>query len=137
MDGVTATDPVIPRRYTLTHSDNTGELFLSIGLFYNWEKINPLRDEVIGEWLQYGTSLFFYVYVHIDQGEYSPSISSKRNEIFRRELPLALHALKYGDRLLFKKYPCLGQSPIIITFMSAYPQFAKQESWVTFQHFDI
>ena len=29
MDGATSTEPVIPRRYTLTHSDLTGELFLT------------------------------------------------------------------------------------------------------------
>jgi len=29
-DIVTATKPIIPRRYTLTHSDDTGELFLTI-----------------------------------------------------------------------------------------------------------
>ncbi|MDF2790251.1 MAG: hypothetical protein K0S80_3350 [Neobacillus sp.] len=30
-DGVTIAEPVIPRYYTLTHSDVTGELFLTIG----------------------------------------------------------------------------------------------------------
>ena len=47
--GVTATEPVIPRSYTLTHSDSTGELFLTIGIYYAWENINPKRDEVLGE----------------------------------------------------------------------------------------
>ena len=30
-DGVTATQPIVPRNHTLTHSDLTGELFLTIG----------------------------------------------------------------------------------------------------------
>ena len=70
IDGVAATEPVMPRRYTLTHSDLTGELFLNIGTDYAWGKINSLRDEVLGEWKQYGSSLYFNVYVYIDQGQY-------------------------------------------------------------------
>ena len=31
-DGVTNTEPILGRRYTLTHSDITAELFLTIGL---------------------------------------------------------------------------------------------------------
>lgn len=133
--GVTATEPVIPRCYTLTHSDFTGELFLTIGIHYAWENINPKRDEVLGEWKQHGSSLYYYVYIYIDQGEYNVNVSAQRNKIFRRELPLALTAIRYGDRFLFDAYPNLDQSLIIINFMSAYPQFAKQESWGTFHHF--
>jgi hypothetical protein len=133
MEGTTATEPVIPRRYTLTHSDLTGELFLNIGMDYAYGKINPSRDEVLGEWKQYGTCLFFYVYLYVDQGEIPMTSSAKRDEIFRRELPLALNAIRYGDRPLFKTYPYLDQAPIIINFMSTYPQFARRENWGTFQ----
>jgi hypothetical protein len=133
--GVTAAEPVIPRCYTLTHSDLTGDLFLTIGIRYAWENINSKRDEVLGEWKQNGSSLYYYVYLYLDQGEYNVNISAKRNEIFRRELPLALTAIRYGDRFLFGAYPNLDQSLIIINFMSAYPQFARQESWGTFRHF--
>lgn len=35
MDGVRADGPHIPRAYTLTHSDTTGDLFLSIGQPHN------------------------------------------------------------------------------------------------------
>jgi hypothetical protein len=134
-DGTTATDPIIPRRYTLTHSDQTGELFLNIGTFYAWDKLNSMRDEVLGEWEQCGNSIRFCVYVYVDQGEYDLSVSAKRNEIFRRELPLALTAIRYGDRFLFSRYPYLDYVPIIIHFMSAYPSFAKQENWGTFQSY--
>lgn len=132
-EGVTTVGPAFPRRYTLTHSDVTDELFLTIGFDYAWEKANPLRDEVLGEWKQSGGSLYFCVYVSVDQGQHPPSVSAKRNEIFRRELPLALTAIRYGDRIFFNRYPQLNQVPIIITFISAYPQFAKQENWGTFQ----
>jgi hypothetical protein len=136
-DGVTATEPVIPRRYTLTHSDLTGDLFLSIGIDYAWDKVNQLRDEVLGEWKTNRGFLYYCVYLYLDQGEYNQDISAKRNEIFRRELPLALTAIRYGDRFLFNKYPHLEQASIIVNFMSAYPQFARQENWGTFNSFSI
>lgn len=137
MDGITATEPVIPRCYTLTHSDLTGDLFLSIGIHYAWDQINPMRDEVLGEWKDIGGSLYYCVYLHIDQGQYDQNVSARRSEIFRRELPLALTAIRYGDRFFFNAYPNLDQATIITNFMSVYSQFAKQESWGTFRSFSI
>lgn len=136
-DGVTALEPVFPRRYTLTHSDVTGDLFLTIGSQYAWDKINPMRDEVLGEWKTDGNCFYYHVYLYIDQGEYNQDVSAKRNEIFRRELPLALTAIRYGDRFLFDSSPYLKHAPIIVNFISSYPQFAKSESWGTFHHFSI
>jgi len=50
IDGVNETAPVTPRAYTLTHSDFTGELFLSIGKEFNFSQIEGIytrlmRDE--------------------------------------------------------------------------------------------
>jgi len=133
LDGVTDTAPVIPRYYTLTHSDLNGQLFLSIGFHYAWDKINPKRDEVLGEWKIYGDSLYYNVHLYIDQGEYNQDAAAKRIEVFKRELPLALKAIHYGDRFLFNAYPHLNHASIIVNFNSAYPQFAGQENWGTFQ----
>lgn len=135
--GVTATDFIMPRCYTLTHSDFTGELLLTIGHQYAWNKIGPNSDEVLGEWSSNNNVNFLTVYVHIDEGEYTQKEAAKRNEIFRRELPLALTAIRYGDRFLFNTYPILNFAPIIITFMSTYPQFARVENWGTFQDYSI
>jgi len=134
-EGVTATTPFVPRRYTLTHSDKTGDLFLNIGTNYAWDKINALRDEVLGEWKTCGSSLCYFIYLYVDQGEVNQNVSAKRFEVFRRELPLALSAIRYGDRCFFNTTPFLDQAPIIITFISSYPQFARQEYWGTFQRF--
>ncbi|MBE6067465.1 MAG: hypothetical protein E7211_07175 [Clostridium lundense] len=130
-DGVTATAPIIPRRYTLTHSDITAELFLTIGLRYAYDKITAMRDEVLGEWIKKGENYFFYVYLHVD-GEFCPMVTAIRNYVFRRELPLALEAIRYGDRAFFSAHPELDNSPIIIHFISSNPQFNKVENWGTF-----
>jgi hypothetical protein len=49
-NGVTTTEPVGGRKYTLTHSDKTGDLFLTIGLEYAFDQITKMRDEVLAEW---------------------------------------------------------------------------------------
>jgi len=137
-NGVTALQPVIPRRYTLTHSDETGDLFLTIGNQYAWDKVNTqMRDEVLGEWIVNGGCLYFHAYVYIDQGEYDQNAAAKRNEVFRRELPLALTAIRYGDRLLFNKYANLDCATIVINFISTYPEFARQENWGTFSSLPV
>jgi len=46
----------VPRRYTLTHSDSTGDLFLTIGDDYDFKQISGwytklMGDEVLAEWL--------------------------------------------------------------------------------------
>ena len=132
-DGVTATQPIVPRNHTLTHSDLTGELFLTIGTKFAWDKINTdLRDEVLGEWKLIGNCLYYNVYLSIDNEGQDLTAAIRRNEVFRRELPLALTAIRYGDRFLFDLYPSLDNALIIVNFMSTFPQLSKQECWGTF-----
>lgn len=135
-EGVTSTEPIVHRRYTLTHSDITAELFLTIGLEYAYDKINFMRDEVYGEWTYSENSYIYYAYVLID-GEFSPEVAAIRNYIFRRELPLALEAIRYGDNGLFVAHPWLDDSPIYIHFMSSIPEYNKVEYWGTFSDYRI
>ena len=60
---VTATEPIIGRKYTLTHSDITADLFLTIGLEYAYDEISEMRDEVLAEWQTYEGNPLLYVYV--------------------------------------------------------------------------
>ena len=137
-NGLNALGPIIPRHHTLTHSDFTGELFLTIGTQFAWDKVNTdLRDEVIGEWKDNGSNLYYNVYLLINKEEQDVNTAIRRNEIFQRELPLALTAIRYGDRFLFDHYPILNYLPIIVTFMSTYTQFVKQENWGTFNNYSI
>ncbi|KLT16750.1 hypothetical protein AA980_17135 [Neobacillus vireti] len=46
-----------------------------IRIDYAWKKINPLRYEVLGEWKRRGISLYFCVYLYIDQGPNNHSVS--------------------------------------------------------------
>jgi len=120
---VTETDPITPRRYTLTHSDATGELVLTIGSEYNRRQISGwytrlMRDEVLAEWIKQDTSYSLDVYCHVSGGLIFGG-SSMRESIFLSEMPLVLEALRFGDRLLFDRYVELDEAVIKIHLQSS------------------
>jgi hypothetical protein len=126
---------IFPRRYTLTHSDITGELFLSIGHDYDKRQISKLytrlmRDEVLAELVSKEDSLKFNVYCHVSGG-FVIGIAKWRYDIFRSELPLVLEAIRYGDRTIFQQNPDLDQIPVYIHFHSSNLRFNKVEQWGT------
>jgi hypothetical protein len=95
---VTETDPVTPRRYTLTHSDATGELVLTIGSEYDRRQISGwytrlMRDEVLAEWIKRDTSYSLDVYCHVSGGLIFGG-SSMRESIFLSEMPRSEHSLR-------------------------------------------
>ncbi|WP_210366839.1 staygreen family protein [Bacillus sp. REN3] len=117
-------EPVDRRKYTLTHSDQTGELFLSIGAAFDDNAINFLiRDEVLAEWTTREGEYLLYGKAHISNGEYDLNMSKIRHLIFKKEMDLALTALIYGDKSLFTNYPWLLDAPIYIQFQSVFPEF--------------
>ena len=128
--GTGETEPIIPRKYTLTHSDITGELFLTIAAKYDYEKISDMRDEVLAEWSMIYNEYALMVNVMVDK-ENNPVMSAVRNNIFVKELPLALQAIRYGDRKFFRANPYLDKAPIYIKFNSVYPMFNRLELWGT------
>jgi len=132
-DNVTKTAPIEGRKYTLTHSDITAELFLTVGLNYAYDKISPIRDEVLAQWRYFNDMNILYGYVYVDGhlGANNPNIAEKRNSIFVRELPFALEAIIYGDRYLFSANPILNSSPIYIYFASVYPHLNRIEYFGT------
>ena len=132
---VTPAGPIIPRCYTLTHSDLTGELFLTIAPYFAYDQINPTRDEVLGKWQLRDNRYIFAGSVYIN-GEFGPGRARIRNRIFIRELPLALQAIRYGDCVLFNTDPTLNLSPIYIYFDSSYPEFKRTEYWGIFLKYE-
>jgi hypothetical protein len=129
--------PIVGRRYTLTHSDDTGDLFLTIALNYDYSSINPMRDEVLAEWVNINFQLTLIAYCQVDlTGEYTNS--KIRYKIFKRELPLALKAICNGDKSTYETHPYLRFCPIYVRFISKYHEFNKLEYWGTPQnYFDI
>jgi len=131
--GITPETLTVPRRYTLTHSDITGQLFLSIGNQYNRKEISKLytrlmRDEVLAELIPGQDTMILNVYCHISGG-FVFGRAKWRFSIFCSELPLALEAIRHGDRTLFEQNPELDQSPVYVSFQSTDSRFNKVERW--------
>ena len=120
----------LPRKYTLTHSDETGDLFLTIGKKYDYEKIGPLRDEVLAQWREDGGKKYVEVFLHID-GKGGLVQTIIRDSIFRKELPLALTAIFYGDGLLIENDKELENAVIEVNFKSKIPEYNVKEKWGT------
>ncbi len=82
------------RRYTLTHNDISGDLWLTIGHELNMPQISGfytrlLRDEVTAEWQREGESSHaLHIFCHVSGEERWLAPPALRDYIFRREMPL-------------------------------------------------
>jgi len=133
LSGISPETLSLPRRYTLTHSDATGDLFLSIGPDYDHKQISGLytrlmRDEVLAEWKDNHDSLSIHVYCHISGG-FAFGRAAWRESIFRSEMPLVLEAIRYGDRKLFTQDSRLDHARILVHFQKADAKRDKVEQW--------
>ena len=133
--GTTPGSLTLPRRYTLTHSDITGQLFLSIGNEYDTKQISRLytrlmRDEITAEFVEEEDILVFRVYCHVSGG-FVFGTAKWRYNIFHSELPLVLEAIRHGDRALFEQNPQLDNTPVLIHFKSTDSGVNKVENWGT------
>ena len=131
--GVTPQGPISPRRYTLTHSDATGDLFLTIGADYDRRQVGGLytrlmRDEVLAEWVAGAAGPALHVFCHVSGGLVFGG-AAMRDAIFRRELPLVFEAFRYGDRTLFAAHPELDRTAVIVHFRSHLARFSRVETW--------
>jgi hypothetical protein len=116
--GVTPQGPITPRRYTLTHSDATGDLFLTVGADYDRKQISGwytrlLRDEVLAEWRE------------------DEDPAGWRYGIFRHHMPQVLEAFRLGDQELFEAHPALDSAPIWVHFHAVQRRYNRKEHWST------
>ncbi|MGL6107773.1 staygreen family protein [Romboutsia sp.] len=129
IEPMTPYGPIIDRKYTLTHSDETGVMFLDIADKYNYDAINQeMRDELLGTWKisdETDYKLLFYAYV----GDTDYINAMMKYSAFKYHMKLALQAVIYGDRDLFIKYPELVNAPIYVKFDSSIPIFDAYESY--------
>ncbi|WP_312286310.1 staygreen family protein [Terrisporobacter sp.] len=126
---MTPLGPIEGRKYTLTHSDTTGMLFLDIGPEYNYSAINEeMRDELLGKYKRYGYNsyiLIFYAYV----GDSDYFAASMKYGAFKYHLPFALQAIFYGDKELLNENDFLLDTPIYVKFDSEIAIFDNYENY--------
>ena len=131
---------LLPRRYTLTHSDVTGDLFLTIGRKYDEKAISGwytqvMRDEVLGEWLN-EDRLALHIHLHVSGGlTFGPA--RWRESIFRQHLPLVLEAISYGDRQFISDHPVFQQAHYKIHFHAKQANLDKVEVWGTIKEYSL
>jgi len=124
---------LLPRKYTLTHSDVTGELLLSIGPSFNHEQLTDwytrlMRDEIVAEW-RGSEQVSLHVHCHVSGGHVLLAPAALRNSIFEREMPLVLEAIRHGDKDLLAEYPELHASTVWVHFHSSDPAYNRADCW--------
>lgn len=120
-EGTRPDGPLTPRRYTLTHSDRTGHLFLSIGPDYDRRALRALqvrleRDEVLGEWVLADEGPRLDLHMAAQGGLPVFGTGAMRCRIFRSYRPLVLGAMRYADAPLSAAEPGLDDAPVIARF---------------------
>jgi Staygreen protein len=133
LPGASQDGPLSPRRYTLTHSDVTAQLFLSIGRDYDAERLSHwytrlMRDEVLAEWETLNGEPSLMVHCHVSGGIVF-GCAGMRDGIFRRELQLALEGIRCGDQILVEAHPGLDKASVLVHFHAAQARYDVEESW--------
>ncbi len=139
LEGATPAGPIVPRKYTLTHSDRTGDLFLTVGPDYDRKQISGwytrwMRDEVLGEWVRTDTGYTLCVDVHVSGGK-ALGTAKWRNGILHKEMPLVLEAIAYAERNILQTRPELKKAEIQVHFHSNKKKFDTIETWDTIGHY--
>src|SRR5690554_1513593 len=88
--------PVLNRKYTLTHSDKTGERFLYVGDRFREDRFCKVRDEVVGEWRLSNDIYSLWLICQLDC-EASNYTSQERLEIFKGHIPRVAQIVNFGD----------------------------------------
>lgn len=129
IEPITPFGPIENRKYTLTHSDETSMMFLTIANFHDYDSINKLmRDELLGSWkISEDGSYRIYFYAYVGGADFISA--SIKYAAFKYHMKLALEAIFYGDRDLFINNPDLVNTPIFVKFDSSIPMFDNYESY--------
>ncbi len=133
-DDMNPSSPITDRKYTITHSDTTAQLFVFIANFYAEDQITNMHDEVKISWEQTNNQYVLIGTVIVD-GQGIIGNSKLRNTIFYNEMPTALQALRQADRFLFEKNPILDNSPVFIHFISSNPTYNKTYNFGTINNY--
>ena len=141
IDPATPTGPLQPRSYTLTHSDRTGDLFLTIAEDYDQQQISGwytrlMRDEVLARWILERDQASLHVHCHVSGGIVLGT-AKWRSSILHYHMPQVLQAFRYGDRGLFAEYPRLDQADILVHFHATQDRYNQTESFGSPQDYKV
>jgi hypothetical protein len=120
-------------RYALTHSDTTGELFLSVGDQYNMRQISGvytslMRDDILAELVSDNDRLGLRVCCDVGGGLVTGT-AKWRNDIVHAESPLIMEPIRFINRTLLSTTTDLDQTPVKVFFQSSSPRYSRIEDW--------
>lgn len=130
----------LPRKYTLTHSDLSGELFLTIGAEYQKKQISGLytrlmRDEVLAEWHDDGRGLALHLYCHVSGGLVLGT-ARWRNDILLEHMGMVIEAFHHGDREAISSHAEMRQAGVFVHFRSSRTEYDRVEDWGPFHSYE-
>jgi len=126
------TDFDLPRKYTSTHNDDTGEIYISIGHEYNTTLLSSVEarireSQVIGEWIKKNDQYEIHLKVQVST-KINPN-AVIRNEYICKELGLVLEGIAFAETALLKLHSYLMNAKIYIHFRSLDPVYDRVEYW--------
>ncbi len=92
-----------------------------------------MRDEILAAWKQTGSGNELHIYCHVSGG-FVLGPANWRESIFRKEMPLVLEAIQYGDRKLIRSRK-LDQAPVMIHFKRGSKE--KVEDWGLIGNYEL
>jgi hypothetical protein len=87
-----------------------------------------MRDEVLAEWQEKRGDQCLMIHCHICGG-ICFGWASLRNQIFRRELPLAIEAICNGNINFINNNPTLKEAKVVVNFYATKKGYNKTENW--------
>ena len=132
--GSAGEESFFPRWYTLTHSDKTGDLFLTIGREVSEKQVAGfytrfMRDEVVAEWKEDDKGdRELHVYVHVSGG-FVFGTAGMRDSILRHHMPMVLEAFGYAEKDVIKHDPALGEAIVKVHYQSHRKKFDRTEDY--------
>ncbi|MCC0629695.1 MULTISPECIES: staygreen family protein [unclassified Clostridioides] len=132
---VSATAPIRFRRYTVSYSENTSNIYLTIATYFDTLSIGTVSiDKVYGQWAWvidniYDLNLFVFV------GNYPYEIARNRYESFVNVLPIAITSIINGDRIFLISNFYLLNSKITVRFISSHPTLNRTVDYGSIRNF--
>lgn len=122
----------LPRKYTSTHSDETGEIFLAVDKKYykpylENEESQKVESQVIGKWVKKKNKYKILLKVVVSS-EKNPN-AKLRYDIYQRELPHVLKTIALAESCTMKHDDNIKKAKIYVKFDSIDPKYQKVQYW--------
>jgi hypothetical protein len=139
LEGISPGELSFPRKYTLTHSDFTGEMFLSIDGKYNARQYSGfysrlMRDEVLAELKKDPEGIALHVYGHVSGG-CAFGGARWRNDLLHYHMPSVIKVLRYGERQMISMNPEVDRAHVWVHFSSHRARYNRVEDWGVFSKY--